>query len=170
MPMLCDRCKQREAKIYYTEIVGGKRHEQHLCEECAAELTTFHKDSSLGSILSGLFGSAMSASNLVCPKCNETYAEFRKTGKLGCNKCYETFGGNIENTIKRIQGATEHTGRRPKRYRSEAATEDNPAAEFMQLSEIDQLNIQLKKAVANDEFETAASLRDRIRALKGENV
>ena len=55
--MLCDRCKKREAKIYYTEVVNGEMKEQHLCEECAAECTRFrmnstfiNKDMSVGDI------------------------------------------------------------------------------------------------------------------------
>lgn len=56
--MLCDRCKMKEAKIYYTEITGGKKIEQHLCEDCAAELTSFQKEIPLESLLSGLLGMA----------------------------------------------------------------------------------------------------------------
>ena len=35
--MLCDRCHTREATVHYTQIVNGRRTEEHLCPECAAQ-------------------------------------------------------------------------------------------------------------------------------------
>lgn len=163
--MLCDKCKQREAKIYYTEIVNGKKMEQHLCEECAAEMSSFHKDSSLGNILSGIL-SATKGGDIVCPKCGETYYEFLRTGMLGCDECYKAFGNLMENSVRRIQGAAVHTGKVPTDRQEEKKEEAGAVAEIMHLTEREQLEIQLKKAIAKEEFETAATLRDKIRALK----
>ena len=45
--MLCDRCKKRDAKILYTEIINGLKKEQHLCEECATDYTSFQMEKPL---------------------------------------------------------------------------------------------------------------------------
>lgn len=35
--MLCDRCRKSEANVHVIRIVNGVRYEQNLCAECAAE-------------------------------------------------------------------------------------------------------------------------------------
>lgn len=35
--MLCDKCRRREANVHVTQIVNGVRYEQNLCAECARE-------------------------------------------------------------------------------------------------------------------------------------
>ena len=62
--MLCDRCQKKEAKILYTEIINGTKKEQHLCEECAADYTSFQMEKpilnselTLGDLLSTLLDS-----------------------------------------------------------------------------------------------------------------
>jgi len=163
--MLCDRCKQREATIYYTEIINGKKEEQHLCEECAAELSSYGKNTSLGSILSGILFNAKGG-ELVCEKCKETYNEFLETGKLGCDECYKTFGKLLKNSVRRIQGSVTHTGKVPSYLKEEMKMQDGEVAEIMHLSELEQLEIKLKKALASENYEECALLRDKIRELK----
>ena len=163
--MLCDRCKQREAKIYYTEIIGGKKKEQHLCEECAAEMSSFGKNASLGSILSGIL-SAASGGDVACEKCGETYGEFLETGKLGCDECYKAFGSMLLNSVRRIQGSVTHTGKIPSYLKEEMKKEDAEVEKIMHLSETEQLEIMLKKALAEENYEECARLRDEIRKLK----
>lgn len=187
--MLCDRCKLKEAKIFYTEIVDGKKREQHLCEDCAAELTNFNKDLSLGSILSGLLasagigtetagsaaGSQAAGSEVQCPTCGMSYPVFRHVGKFGCADCYAAFGELLQGNMKRIQGATVHTGKVPVLWQEseeEEATdqlpEDTSSAEATaELPEpepaIEQLEHDLKAAILAEEYEEAARLRDLIR-------
>jgi len=163
--MLCDRCKQREARIYYTEIIGGVKKEQHLCEECAAEMSSFGKNASLGSILSGILSSA-TGTDVTCPKCGETYGEFLDTGKLGCDECYKAFGSLLQNSVRRIQGSVTHTGKIPGYLKSEMKAENDEVEKIMHLSELDQLELRLKRALSEENYEECASLRDRIKALK----
>ena len=37
--MLCGICKEKEATVFYTEIINGAKKEQYLCGECAAKST-----------------------------------------------------------------------------------------------------------------------------------
>lgn len=186
--MLCDRCKMKEAKIFYTEIVDGKKREQRLCEDCAAELTNFNKDLSLGSILSGLLASAGigtgstgsnaagddTGSDIQCPVCGMGYPVFRHVGKFGCAECYKAFGKLLQGNIKRIQGSTEHTGKVPTSWvetETEAPAEQmtrqtsqpEPVQKEEQRPTLAQLEHDLKAAILAEEYEEAARLRDEIR-------
>lgn len=176
--MLCDKCNKREAKVYYTEIVNGEKKEQHLCEECASEFTSFqlasnilNKDMSLGNLLSSILGNYHASSNskatedektVICKSCGMTYEEFTQIGKFGCAKCYESFKKQLAPGIKKIQGHDVHVGKKPKGFVSKAGKIVSG------LSEIEKLSIKLQQAIEKEEFEEAAKLRDAIRELKKE--
>lgn len=174
--MLCDKCKKNEATIYYTEIVGGEKTEMHYCEECASECTNFqfkysgsNKELSLGDLLSSILGNYYNnqpvkeeskAAVTKCNQCGMTYDEFLQGGKFGCAGCYASFGKQLEKSIRQIHGASSHVGKRPKGFVSKT---DKILSD---LSEVERLSIQLQDAVEKEEFEKAAKLRDKIRALK----
>lgn len=161
--MLCDRCKMKEAKIYYTEITGGKKIEQHLCEDCAAELTSFQKEIPLESLLSGLLGIGSGSSReRVCQVCGMSYQEFQKVGKFGCENCYKIFGRLHQGTLKRIQGATAHTGKIAASWQQESFKQQEKQEQPDPLL----LKKALEEAIAKEEYEEAARLRDEIRSIK----
>jgi protein arginine kinase activator len=178
--MLCDRCKKREAKILYTEIIDGIKKEQHLCEECAAGYTSFqiekpylNTDLTLGDLLSTLLDNATSAeenrtgkriSGNVCSACGTSYEEFLQKGRFGCSQCYQSFSKQLDKTLKEIHGADRHTGKHPKGYVT------STGRIIKDLSETEKLSLKLQEAVENEEFEEAARLRDQIRKLKKEEV
>jgi protein arginine kinase activator len=91
-----------------------------------------------------------------CPNCGLTYVQFRQTGRLGCSQCYEAFSQRLIPLIKRIQGSTEHTGKIPLR-RGHGAQRQR---------QLETLRVNLNRAVAREEFEEAARLRDQIRELE----
>lgn len=123
--MLCDICHNKQAKIFYTEIINGEKREQHLCEDCAGEYAAFSLKDKLGNdfplsgILSGILSNyAMGANKSEdnqqsCPRCGMTFEQFKKTGKLGCAECYNTFAGVVDKNLRSIQGADQHKGKRP---------------------------------------------------------
>ena len=40
--MLCEKCKIREANVFYTEIIDGdQKNEHHLCSQCAKDLDQY---------------------------------------------------------------------------------------------------------------------------------
>lgn len=178
--MLCDRCKLREAKVLYTEIINGAKTEQHLCEECAADYTSFqmdkpflNSDMTLNSLLSTLLGAYQSNTankpgenmpDLVCDRCKTTYDEFLQRGRFGCSDCYKSFNSVLGKTLRGIQGAETHTGKRPKGFVSQADSI------LKDMSEEERLSFELQKAIENEEFEEAARLRDIIRQLKKEEA
>ena len=93
-----------------------------------------------------------------CPVCGFTQADFKKTGRLGCSACYRTFAEGLESLLKAMHKGTEHVGKLPER-----------AARQMQLNDkMRALNDNLEKAVAEENYEIAASLRDQIKQLEHE--
>lgn len=174
--MLCDKCKKREAKIYYTEIVDGEKREQHLCEECASEYTKFqiksalgNKDMSLGGIFSSILDNYYNSPVvkeettkpvMQCEVCGMTYETFVQEGRFGCANCYTKFGKQLEKNFRQIQGAASHIGKKPKGFISDTDRIIND------LTEVDRLSIQLQDAVEKEEFEEAARIRDQIKELR----
>jgi protein arginine kinase activator len=98
------------------------------------------------------------ASELTCKNCGATYSEFKKYGLLGCSECYESFSPTINPVIKRVQGNVEHTGKIPKKM----------GKEIMEKRRLSKLKEDLQKAIANEEYEKAAEIRDAIKSLQNE--
>lgn len=176
--MLCDKCKKREAKMYYTEIINGVKKEQHLCEECVADSSSFPldyagfgKELSLGGLLSSILGNYHTEQPtrkedtmpfLTCESCGMTYEEFLHKGKFGCADCYKSFEPGLEKSIRQIQGADFHVGKKPNGFEAETAQPVN------ELSQVEKLSIRLQDAIEKEEFEEAAKLRDEIKRIKEE--
>ena len=175
--MLCDDCGRREAVVHIMQIGPDGRTEKNLCEECAAGYGDFmvghnqeqpRKKVSVNDFLRGMFSQpqemepeqreqpASQPQELTCPNCGMTYQDFAKTGKIGCSVCYETFRRQLEPLLRRIHGTSTHSGKIP--HRSGGTLELK--------HEISVLRGQLKESVAQEEYEQAAQLRDRIRALE----
>ena len=93
-----------------------------------------------------------------CPTCSCSYPEIAKTGKVGCPTCYETFSEELTRTIQSVHGTTTHTGSVPSRHRAQMA----------KMEQLKLLKNQLQEAVAKEDYETAAALRDEIRRLENE--
>jgi Uncharacterized protein with conserved CXXC pairs len=179
--MLCDRCQKRDAKILYTEIINGVKKEQHLCEECATDYTSFQMEKplmnselTLGDLLSTLLDSYNAADkkqtgtvtpSFSCENCGTTYEEFIQKGRFGCAKCYKSFSSQLGKTFKGIQGAEIHTGKRPKGYIT-----TGPERIMKDFTEVEKLSLKLQEAIEKEEFEEAARLRDLIKQMKKEEM
>ena len=164
--MTCDFCGEREATVHLTEMIDAQTRELHLCEACAREKgAAATQGFGLAELLAGLSDFALKSEGekkekLVCPACGMTYEDFRKSGRLGCGNCYETFHRLLAPLLRRIHGSTHHVGRSPElAAKSQAAT---AAA----TDDLKALKEKLKSAVAGEAFEEAARLRDKIRVLE----
>ena len=160
--MLCDVCKCNDATVFLTQIVEGKMQKVNLCDACSKEKGVQDPTGfALADLLLGI-GAAeeidKGAPALKCPVCGFTQADFKKTGRLGCSACYETFAEGLGGLLKAMHKGTEHVGKLPER-----------AQRTIELSDrVRTLTKNLEKAVAEENYETAASLRDQIQQLKHE--
>jgi protein arginine kinase activator len=163
--MLCDICKENEAKVHLTQIVEGKMQKVDLCESCAKDKGVSDPTGfSLADLLLGL-GAAEelktageSGASVRCPACGFTQVDFKKTGRLGCPECYHVFQSGLQSLMKAMHKSEQHVGKVPRR-----------AMRNQELGgKLKSLESQLKKAVEEEKYEEAAVLRDQIRSLESE--
>ena len=99
------------------------------------------------------------AANKKCPSCGGTFAEISSTGKVGCPECYSVFADELAHTLRTVHGTTVHTGAVPARHRAKRERAEH----------LKQLKRSMQEAIQKEDFETAASLRDEIKALEKEH-
>jgi protein arginine kinase activator len=88
-----------------------------------------------------------------------TMAGIREAGLAGCPECYRVFEQELGAIIERAQaGASVHVGRHPSHA---DALIDRAAAR-------NRIAKELREAVAREEYERAARLRDRLLELGGD--
>ncbi|MEX0703607.1 MAG: UvrB/UvrC motif-containing protein [Planctomycetales bacterium] len=159
----CHRC-QKPATLHITEIKSGEVQELHLCESCAQEYLKY-ADSAEPEDAEGLAAKLAEVSGdqdleeidqLVCPNCGITFKEFRSQGRLGCPHDYIAFEDELLPLLENIHGETQHCGKFPKRA---------PDASRRQYQLI-KLRTELRTAIEEEHYETAARLRDDIQKLE----
>ena len=161
--MKCDLC-DKEAVVHLTQVVNGEMKEVHLCEEHAvAQGIDLNSPISITDILMGLSGpqkSIVSGLSLACPRCGMAREEFSKTGRLGCPECYKTFMAELTMAIKAMHHSGQHIGKIPSRE----------GVQTRMKSKIARLQQDLDAAIAREDFEKAAKLRDQIKKCREEGA
>lgn len=156
--MLCEDCKQNQATVVITVTAGGEKTTRHLCPECMKKMensfATGDVQAFLSSLLS-LLASQPQTPTLQCSGCGLSYEEFQQTGQLGCAQCYTDFAEQLQPLLSRIHGRSQHAGRVPASHQKTRELEQC----------IDTLRERMETAVAAENFEEAAKMRDEIRAL-----
>lgn len=165
--MYCDECKKNPATVHLTQMMNGKKTEIHLCEECAAKKGALMFDIgskfSIPNLLGSFFGSnyglqgiqALTSVNS-CPNCGMNFSDISQTGKLGCAECYSAFEQELEPILRRIHGNSKHVGKIPARG----------GEKVLFKKQIAQLKAKLQEAVAKENYEQAAEIRDSIKELE----
>ncbi len=158
----CDLCN-KTACVHEVTVRNGVKNEVHLCETHAREqgivmpgqppinqlLTQFV-------ISQGAKTSTDRPEVKACAGCGMTFAQFRKVGRLGCAQCYQAFETELTQLIGRAQGGgCSHCGKAPRRS---GASLDRELL-------IQRLARELDQAVAAEQYERAAQLRDRLTSL-----
>lgn len=153
--MDCERCGRRPAQVRWRDPEDALGEPLWLCEACAAEVAGAQggRPEPLDALLAGDLAAPGADT---CPACGWTAARFRRTNRLGCPRCYATFRPMLLPVLGRFHRHVSHVGKRPVRR----------GAEPSRLGEITRTRIALEKAVAREDFEAAAALRDRIRELE----
>jgi protein arginine kinase activator len=157
--MKCQSCGE-PATVHFTNIVGGKKQEWHLCRECSEKQQLLkNQELNLSAILQTVIGQQLGnptdeLARLTCPACGIKYMEFKASGRLGCPQDYKIFQSALEPLLMRIHRAQRHVGKIP----------PNAVADAARQSELMTLRQQLRHAVDEEHYEEAARLRDLIRA------
>ncbi len=160
----CGRCA-KPAIMHITELKSGDVQVLHLCESCAQEFLSgggnaesLDESDSLVDKLSDSVADArlQELDKLVCPNCGITFREFRAQGRLGCPHDYIAFEKELMPLLENIHGETQHTGKFPKR------APDSSRRQYQLIK----LRSDLRAAVEDEDYETAARLRDEIQTLE----
>lgn len=163
---MCMVCKKNEAKVHLTQVMEGTLKKVDLCEECAkAKGVDDPMGFSLADLLMGLgasqeLGPSPGTKEVACPACGFTQADFKKTGRLGCPECYTHFAEGLEGLLKGMHKGPRHTGKTPNQPRQSASTGRR----------IQGLQKELDAAIAVENYEEAARLRDEIKSLRAAAV
>ena len=99
---------------------------------------------------------AAGGAEMKCPNCGFTQADFKKAGRLGCSECYVTFSEGLDGLLKTMHKGTKHMGKVPHAMQQSRELSDR----------LKSLQKKLDKAVTEEDFEQAASMRDEIKATK----
>lgn len=162
--MKCKICEENEAVIHVQQIIGNEVVELHLCESCAQKRGITSSDDkielSLSQLLTGLIdakaeGKEERASES-CPRCGMKLSEFRKQGKLGCPECYSAFKREVDLFLENTAGTSRHRGKYPARLLAYKSL----------LVDREMLQVRLKEAVIHEDYEAAAVIRDKLRAIE----
>ena len=163
--MMCQDCNERPAMIVYTQIVDDEKIVLRLCKECAEKRglkSSFaSSDFPVGDLLAGMAEESGSEETedmkkLACALCGLTYADFKKSAKLGCSECYDIFAEGLKGLLRKIHGSNQHLGKVP----------DFEKEDFERKKEIRKLRENMKKAIKAEDFEKAAALRDTIHEME----
>ncbi len=160
--MLCQKCQCRPAEVHSISIKNGIRHEEHLCQECAAQSghlnimpdLNFHKI--FPSFFTN-FKARPAKEEKQCPYCGIYYAELKNSGKPGCPQCYTSFENDFKSLFSRIHGGDFHRGKLPAKLKEEP-------------NMLESLKSRLIHLVQEEKYEEAAKIRDQIRLLEAEKA
>ena len=162
--LICQTCQKQNATVHRIDVHWNGDEPQvaeaHLCAPCAKSAgipvqapPTF---SNVLGMLSKAFlpqqqeSEAQAAEEekiTSCPDCGWTARDLRQTQRLGCPKDYEVFDEQLAGILERMHGHTEHPDK----------AEDSVLA---------RLSGELDEAIALEDYETAARLRDDISRLE----
>ncbi len=171
----CQKCA-KPATYHITDIERGKACEFHFCDDHARQHLTAPEASELAApSVSDLAGALIKktpagvtpparepspADRQTCPVCQITFLEFRNSGRLGCPHDYEVFRDELMPLLENIHEDTRHCGKVPRRA---------PRSSQHQ-TEMIELRNRLKRAIAAENYEEAARLRDQIKVLEQEQA
>ena len=171
--MMCEVCGKKEATVLYTHVAGDQKKSIHMCSDCVtAHKVKLRGDAGTPSSASSRKAAGHKAEKKAaqekveetgepqgveqrCGHCGIGFQDFRKRGRLGCHRCYESFESELGPLLKRIHGSLDHCGK------GRVAQQSTPVGS----SELEELNRALARAVTAEAYEQAAELRDRIRTL-----
>lgn len=166
--MKCKKCG-KQATYQITDIERGKAQAYYLCEEHARQHLTpapeEPSESAMGKLAKELGAESSGkepaeADKLSCPICRMTFHDFKNSGRLGCPYDYEVFREELMPLLENIHEEAVHAGKSPRR------APRNTEQQTMLI----QLRNDLNRAVAAEDYETAARVRDRIKSIEREHA
>lgn len=162
--MMCEACSKKMATVHWTEMVNDAVKKMHLCEACAAAKgLDVNNPAAFSDVMLGLGAQKEPVAkerDVVCALCHMRIADFKKTSRLGCQACYETFADELKPLLEAMHKGNQHKGKVPAHKETKGA-----AAKAGLLPSLAGLRQKLDAAIAAEQYEKAAGLRDQIRKI-----
>lgn len=152
-PSQCQGCTQ-PCSTYFTLVSGGKAESFGCCQACPVVTAPAAGALLPSAALGWKLQVPMPTGRGRCPACGFRWQDFERTHRIGCPTCYQAHTEQVLATIARLQPGMAHHGRRPQL---------SPAERQAKLSALQTL---LTQAVKEEDYESAAALRDQIAALE----
>lgn len=186
---VCERCHRNPASVQVTIMSEqGKMAERWLCMQCAGDLPHLSPGEISPEALQDLIAQLMDTKaieeiaekvfnrrnaektedesedeerpKLFCGNCGYAFLRCKQTGMVGCEHCYTAFAEEMKDDLP-VDGGMEprHRGHTPE----QGAAVSLRAVATARLRD---LNKQLRRAVANEDYLLAARLRDEIKTIQ----
>ena len=176
--MLCERCKKNEATFHKSVFINGTGYETNLCNDCARALDfdsalslnsnfDFNLDieNEIKALERDFFGNVfddnfftpttlLERNSKKCKQCGSTFNDFLRRGQLGCNKCYDCFEDEIRDMLENMDNPTD--------LNLEFGSEIGK----IMPTELDKLNDEFNRAIAEERYEDAGEIKKKINNLR----
>lgn len=159
--MLCEKCKNKQSTVFFTDSVGANH---SLCASCASAYNTADGGESMPEVMFVPKTNLNIPPHTICPMpscpeerlvcsfCSSSYQEMKNTGEFGCTQC-----------AVMLLDMNDKDRRIPSKIKARIKSEE----------EISLLRQKLSEMLKSEDYEGAASVRDKIRKIesqsKGEN-
>ena len=164
-PLECNQCK-KPCKITYKEIAGEEINEIQACEDCPVIMNRLHK---VPKKKPNMEITNVAEELTECPHC-QTSSDAIKMGQyIGCSHCYTIFQDLIVSQLSKLNKIGDvpkkkSLGTDPILHKGKSQKINEPT-----LERLSELHIALDEAIADENFEQAAWLRDRINTCMEES-
>jgi protein arginine kinase activator len=154
----CVQCGEREALVFIRRRgEGGEGCDMALCESCAKGRGISAGKGSLELSIDDLIGDSLESppgpgSGAFCPSCGLDVATLRREGRLGCAGCADAFFDEISKAVGRGTAGRPREPAIGRGFAASAFTDPEPA----------RLRSELEAAIASEDYEKAARLRDEL--------
>lgn len=165
-PLECSNC-QKKACISYTFLADGKTERHDLCEDCpflAEKLPKSPENSGEGST-----SNISPAHEVICEHCGTTLTSIKRGERLGCQECYQIFSDVIIKELsdeERLPIPFDIPSMKEKNFPLHVGKSPGETQKKGTLSaRLETLHLALGEALAFENYEHAAHLRDQIKQL-----
>jgi protein arginine kinase activator len=155
--MLCEYCGVREAEVEFIDASREGIKKYHLCRICADKLAANPELIRLKGRPNKRESTLRDETSYICPVCGWSISDYHRTGKLGCANCYFTFREAVREELQALEETNRYDGEPYRRNKTK----------FIMFGEFVSLKQQIEIAVAEEDFERAAQLSERLKTLKG---
>ncbi len=151
--MVCSRCGKSLASQFNVRVNGTQK-TLCLCATCYDALYGGRGEHDL------FYGEKASKTVGACSTCGTTYAQYAKSGLVGCSDCYSALREQLTPIIERLQGSTFHVGKSPTR-----GEVDYPQMRAL-VSEREFIKEEMERALREGKFDRAEGLKERLICIK----